>query len=569
MQAFLKQRKVETEQPKEIGQYVPKDARKEVVQELKRSHFVLGSDSSDFRTKNQVAQQDQNWKIDLEEKQIYNRFSQQIKQSHVQIGMNNKTSFQTTHEQNYDKKTIDQNGIIAAQEAKKDLRKSHFNFGSLSVGADSFVTTNQERFKSNPNLNPADLRPQIKGQDSRENKIVTGKEKPNYQTSMKDSLASHDLAESYKNMQQQQEQGRNVRQHHFQFGYNGEQSVMSEYQNFQNDRSKSVALSGPIIRSANDIKKTTIELGNKWHQNDYTSMMKMNHQVNSLTNREPSNGLSATELANVAKLDLRKSHFMVGSAPTINESSAKSAFKSHDITNDLKNEKLAIQSRMQKGNFKIGDEKAQATQFDTSYKAGLASADRIHNEIQNKSEEKKPVYPSINLGFGQNDYISEAKSKFQAVQGDKEMATKSIIEKNRNPHFKFGDGLSHDMTSVSKQQFDYKGNASEIRGFLDESRKQDLKQHHFAMGSHTTEYQTSNQKQLNTDQTNNQLSAGAKFETKSLLKNSGQRIFGGNMPQGIQVGAGADYKTTNQSYIKWIQPAPTQIQMNMGGPSKQ
>jgi len=48
---------------------------------------------------------------------------------------------------------------LAAIENKKDLRKSHFAFGSNSVGAESFVTTNQERFKSNANLNPSDLRP--------------------------------------------------------------------------------------------------------------------------------------------------------------------------------------------------------------------------------------------------------------------------------------------------------------------------------------------------------------------------------------------------------------------------
>ena len=63
-----------------------------------------------------------------------------------------------------------------------------------------------------------------------------------------------------------------------------------------------------------------------------------------------------------------------------------------------------------------------------------------------------------------------------------------MIEKNRNPHFKFGDGHTHEMTSVTKQQYDYKGSAADIRGYLDESKKADLKQHHFAMGSHSTEY---------------------------------------------------------------------------------
>ena len=63
-----------------------------------------------------------------------------------------------------------------------------------------------------------------------------------------------------------------------------------------------------------------------------------------------------------------------------------------------------------------------------------------------------------------------------------------MIEKNRAPHFKFGDGQVHETTSVTKSQYDYKGNAAEIRGFMDEQKKADLKQHHFAMGSHSTEY---------------------------------------------------------------------------------
>ena len=48
------------------------------------------------------------------------------------------------------------------------------------------------------------------------------------------------------------------------------------------------------------------------------------------------------------------------------------------------------------------------------------------------------------------------------------------------------------------------------------------------MGSHTTEYQTSSLK-INPDNAahgNN----GYKIEAKSLLKNSGQRIFGGSSP---------------------------------------
>jgi len=67
------------------------------------------------------------------------------------------------------------------------------------------------------------------------------------------------------------------------------------------------------------------------------------------------------------------------------------------------------------------------------------------------------------------------------------------------------------------------------------------------MGSYGTEYQTSALK-INADVSQ------TKFESKSLLKNSGQRIFGGNSPS--QKSQNGDFKTINQSYIKWIQPAP-------------
>lgn len=43
-----------------------------------------------------------------------------------------------------------------------------------------------------------------------------------------------------------------------------------------------------------------------------------------------------------------------------------------------------------------------------------------------------------------------------------------MIEKNRAPNFKFGDGHTHEMTTVNKSQYDYKGNPVEIRSYLDE-----------------------------------------------------------------------------------------------------
>ena len=64
-----------------------------------------------------------------------------------------------------------------------------------------------------------------------------------------------------------------------------------------------------------------------------------------------------------------------------------------------------------------------------------------------------------------------------------------MIDKNRSNNFKFGDGQQHEVTSVAKAHYDYKGN--QAKAGLNEAQKADLKTHHFQMGSHTAEYQTS------------------------------------------------------------------------------
>lgn len=76
--------------------------------------------------------------------------------------------------------------------------------------------------------------------------------------------------------------------------------------------------------------------------------------------------------------------------------------------------------------------------------------------------------------------------------GDNSARNQTLFDKNRSHHFKFGDGSQkEEMMTVAKEQYDFKGNAMSIRSSLDTSLKQDLKNHHINMGSHTVEYQTS------------------------------------------------------------------------------
>lgn len=131
-------------------------------------------------------------------------------------------------------------------------------------------------------------------------------------------------------------------------------------------------------------------------------------------------------------------------------------------------------------------------------------------------------------------------SKFQLFQSldvqvcwrirEKDNAYKNMIEKNRSPHFKFGDGTSQELQTVNRAQYDYKGNPVEIRQTLDENVKLDLKQHHFQYGSHQTDFLQSSKVPINQNQNqtvvDNKDNDRVKIEAKLLLKNSGQRIFG-------------------------------------------
>ena len=68
---------------------------------------------------------------------------------------------------------------------------------------------------------------------------------------------------------------------------------------------------------------------------------------------------------------------------------------------------------------------------------------------------------------------------------------KTYDNKNKNQSFKIGDGQQQLAESISKSEFDYKGNAMGIRGTLNEAQMNDLRGHHFTMGSHGNDFITS------------------------------------------------------------------------------
>jgi hypothetical protein len=94
----------------------------------------------------------------------------------------------------------------------------------------------------------------------------------------------------------------------------------------------------------------------------------------------------------------------------VNESLAKNDFKELDIKTIGAADTSLIRDRMQKGYFKIGDDKNRKIQSETTYATGISASKDITSLIRDMND-RKHLQGSINLGTNSTEYMSEAKSK--------------------------------------------------------------------------------------------------------------------------------------------------------------
>ncbi len=80
------------------------------------------------------------------------------------------------------------------------------------------------------------------------------------------------------------------------------------------------------------------------------------------------------------------------------------------------------------------------------------------------------------------------------MEPSKREADQEVANRIRAHHFNFGT-KPPDYTSVSEDQFNFKGNPQHIMGTLDEARKKDLRASHFEMGSHKNDFISEKNKQ--------------------------------------------------------------------------
>jgi len=142
-----------------------------------------------------------------------------IKASHIFLGAD-QFSAQTMQNQYFDQKQPDREAAKATENTKKDLRQSHFQFGSFNGPT---VTTNQERISNTQNhqLTSAQDKQAVNAGKERLRTVNVhyGKEQPTYISTNKETLVSHDMKQAMVNKQASAEQGKDLRKSHFYFGF--------------------------------------------------------------------------------------------------------------------------------------------------------------------------------------------------------------------------------------------------------------------------------------------------------------------------------------------------------------
>jgi hypothetical protein len=268
-----------------------------------------------------------------------------------------------------------------------------------------------------------------------------------------------------------QEQGKLLRMHNFQLGFDDPKAATesTEYGRIAIEARRAKNASALVQPQSTmlEIKKNNFQIGSKFEMNDYSTISKM-AQVG-LQNMSSSQRNEQIQQALKTQLELRKSHFNLGRESNSALESPASASLYGNGPNQSIADKEKIQSKMLRGNFSIGDDKNRSMKgAETSYKLAIGRSGSPSGGHSNKDANLRlKANVSVSLGTHATDFVSEAKQMFNGKPGERNHELQELIERNRNPHFKLGDITGANkpgtMTSVMKQQFDFKGNASEIR----------------------------------------------------------------------------------------------------------
>jgi hypothetical protein len=177
---------------------------------------------------------------------------------------------------------------------------------------------------------------------------------------------------------------------------------------------------------------------------------------------------------------------------------------------------------------------------ETTYGQGISNAGGQIKTTDQALANRTHLKTSILFGSQNTNYKSEAKAQFLGEKTTQN--NQGLTEKAREQHIKFEDRNGNTFISQTKSNFDYKGDPSQIKAVLDADRQADLRTHHFSYGNHANEFKE------NKEQPKPHVELAKPILPKKKGKDS---VFFNSSPKRKD-----DFKTSNQTFVKWISPQP-------------
>eukprot|EP00347_Sterkiella_histriomuscorum_P013343 403365079 len=493
------------------------------------------------------------------------------------------------------------------QEVKNDLRKAHFLFGNDRV---QYETTNKRTYlgnnqdeKTGKGSFVGEKEKQIQNermQKMRTQNFTYGQDVPQYQSMAKKDFQAHNTKDAVKNLQVSKENGKELRKSHFMLGSDEAPYTVknqgNQVTNFNQIKSQIVG-SSAALRKNNFQLEQACQGGADFFTYETvtgTQMAAIRGGIHDIKAKK-----AQADQMTALKQDLRQAHFHMGTNQPNYISSQKETMTQHQLSNSGFKEAQELGKKMQHANFEIGVGKNQNLKnAQTSYQQTISGT--VSQKNGNKVESVQLGLRNSNFRIGTGttvSYVSEAKDKFINLEAQKgKPGLSEEMSKNlKGHHFtlaehtKPGEQPKNYFGTVHKQQYNYKGDASLIRGHMANEVKADLRASHFQVGfDQNGPFRNSSfnsrpvsaviSRQQNTHQmqqnpysgslTSNpsqnlirpQSSIPTSHNQNSANKNSGLAAAEINKASNVfQASAKdknfSDYKTSNQQFYKWIQPA--------------
>lgn len=404
MHSYSKMKVPDKEEVKNVGIYTTKEARKEVAQEIKRTHFQLGSDLNSFpHSLNQDTYQ--NMQVDdrnLGDQQ--KRMAKINKRSNFIFGNDPSGKGETTSNQTYNSKQFSHLSGNANTFSANTLRKGNFRLGFNNEN--TYETTSNANFNDK---NPEFTRSHVNVNRGDKNTIPLGNGKTSYQTTNNLNFTQKDVAESFKDKLLMRQRGEKLKKANFSFGhFNNRNSLKNEPHNITDHANK---FHSEMVKQKQQAKQRGVELKKSNFQlakdpkygsdsNAFKSMAQFQFNEEKITgDNMAQENKKNSEISKNLQTNLRSSHFEFGNNKGNQGSCSHDAHQKFNIDQKGLDDSNKLAKKMQSSNFELGSNKYKGLPLQSTYKDS-ANLNVDYGKVKADSSNIDSKKTTIDIGKG-------------------------------------------------------------------------------------------------------------------------------------------------------------------------